>query len=602
MTALNTTSSSGSTTPESSALNVSAAIERQGQLAALLYDPATLLIDTNARGKAKLTKRFLDSIRSRGILVPVIAVRTAEGATRVRMGHRRTLAALEVGRQVPVIVVGDEGTDDAATIERILDQFAENEGGREGLSTRDHVGAAEELALFGMPAAEISRNLHMPRKQVTAALNVARSPLAKAAAERNEFLTIPQAAVLAEFEDDTETVKALVVAAKTGDFDQIAQIARDEREDRQARTVAEQALTQGGTQLLDQGSHGGKVLTSLTDDQQTLDPITAEAHTRCPGHGAYLTRVRVDIDHAGPTGQPGHTGHDGEHEDGEPDEDGYDKEVDGYDDPETRRYKYKTVHVCTKPGRHHPRYQPAATPTKAAPKAADMDPAEREEAARERREVVKLNKEWESAQKVRLTWLADFAGRQRAPKGTSALLAKAMTNDGDVFADVTGMALATKLLGADTNGHGRARAIGELIEKASEQRAQVIHLILVLAMYEAKTNRSDWRPQSRSPRTRRYLQQLSVLTYKLSSVEQRAAADPSSVATATDPTTKDTATVVATDVVTDTATGLATDTTSDLATASDTDTDQSQTMATDPSTGEATSTPDTETPEQEAAA
>lgn len=97
-------------------------------------DPTTLLVDANIRSDAALDKDFLASIRALGVLVPIVAVRTEDGALRVRYGHRRTLAAAEVGRtSVPVIVTSDDGADEAA---RIVRQWHENEH-RAGLSTAD---------------------------------------------------------------------------------------------------------------------------------------------------------------------------------------------------------------------------------------------------------------------------------------------------------------------------------------------------------------------------------------------------------------------------------------------------------------------------------
>lgn len=55
-------------------------------------DPATLLVDRNVRQDARLDREFLASIRDLGVLVPIVAVRVAEGSLRVRYGHRRTLA------------------------------------------------------------------------------------------------------------------------------------------------------------------------------------------------------------------------------------------------------------------------------------------------------------------------------------------------------------------------------------------------------------------------------------------------------------------------------------------------------------------------------
>jgi ParB family transcriptional regulator, chromosome partitioning protein len=84
-------------------------------------DPRSLLVDVNIRTDARLDKDFIASIKDLGVLVPITAVRTTTGDVRVRFGHRRTLAAIEAGlATVPVEIVGDDATDDAAQIERIL--------------------------------------------------------------------------------------------------------------------------------------------------------------------------------------------------------------------------------------------------------------------------------------------------------------------------------------------------------------------------------------------------------------------------------------------------------------------------------------------------
>lgn len=80
-------------------------------------DPASLLVDHNVRSDVALDKDFLASIRDLGVLVPIVAVRTGNGALRVRYGKRRTLASVEVGRSsVPVVVVGDEDADEIVRI------------------------------------------------------------------------------------------------------------------------------------------------------------------------------------------------------------------------------------------------------------------------------------------------------------------------------------------------------------------------------------------------------------------------------------------------------------------------------------------------------
>ena len=142
-------------------------------------DPRTLLVDVNIRTDVQLDKAFIASIKDHGVLVPITAVRTAGGDVRVRFGHRRTLAAIEAGlATVPVEIVGDEATDDAAQIARILTQHAEN-AHRAAPTSSEQLGVMEQLSAFGMSAAQIAKRTKIKRGQVDASLAVVGSDLAK---------------------------------------------------------------------------------------------------------------------------------------------------------------------------------------------------------------------------------------------------------------------------------------------------------------------------------------------------------------------------------------------------------------------------------------
>jgi ParB family chromosome partitioning protein len=203
----------------------------------------------NVRTETAADKDFVASIKDLGVLQPIRAVRTTDGALRVETGHRRTLAAIEAGlATVPVLVIADERTDDAGTVERIVRQYAENEH-RTGLTTVDRLGVVEQLSLLNVSAAQIAKRTRMKRPEVDQALMVTRSDLAKAASVRYD-LTLDQAAAVAEFEDDTETVKALVAAAKSGQFDHVLERARQERDDTRARAQAETDLAATGVRVI----------------------------------------------------------------------------------------------------------------------------------------------------------------------------------------------------------------------------------------------------------------------------------------------------------------------------------------------------------------
>jgi ParB family transcriptional regulator, chromosome partitioning protein len=62
-----------------------------------MLDPASLLVDLNIR-EAKLDKDFVASVKDHGVIEPIVAVRTEDGAIRVRHGHRRTLAVICTSR------------------------------------------------------------------------------------------------------------------------------------------------------------------------------------------------------------------------------------------------------------------------------------------------------------------------------------------------------------------------------------------------------------------------------------------------------------------------------------------------------------------------
>lgn len=164
-----------------------------------MLDPKGLLLDGNVRTAVDLDADFVASIKDHGVLQPISAVLTAEGGVRVRYGQRRALGAIAAGRElVPVIITGSEGeASDAGEIERIVTQFHENEH-RTGLGTADRAAAVEQLAAFGLSAAQIHRRMKGSRVDVDHALAVARSELAKKAA-RYDFLDLQQAATVAEF-------------------------------------------------------------------------------------------------------------------------------------------------------------------------------------------------------------------------------------------------------------------------------------------------------------------------------------------------------------------------------------------------------------------
>lgn len=188
------------------------------------FNPAGLLIDANARSNAEATvdKAFVAVCKTIaaarpdgcGNHVPITIVRRPDGQLRVRTGHRRTIGCARAGVRVLGFLAGEEGDERASRRARLIEQWIENHH-REAMTVRDDTAVL--LTLFDeedMTEAAIAKATGLSRRHVAASLAVARSEAATAAADRWEFLTLDQAAALAEFDAEPDAVTALVQAAK----------------------------------------------------------------------------------------------------------------------------------------------------------------------------------------------------------------------------------------------------------------------------------------------------------------------------------------------------------------------------------------------------
>jgi len=473
----------------------------------LRVDPRTLVVGANARLDVRLHKAFIRSIGQRGVLEPVVAYRGEGGELVVLFGQRRTLAAVQAGRDtVPVMVVPRPEESD-----RIIDQVSENDH-REGLLVGERVAAFEQLSAFGVSAAQIVKQTARPRGEVDRALAVAKSRVARAAVDRWAFLTLEQAAAVAEFDGDDEAVKQLVVAAKQGGFDHMAQRLRDARDEAAARDVVMRELAESGVMVVERPTFDHPAVKRLGQLLHDGVELTEGGHIGCPGHAAFLETqwIRPDEPEA-------HAEQD-------------DADGDGELDAAGRAEPYRgwvPVFVCTDFAayRHTLRWEQTRTGGNGAGKSAGMSDREREQTRQQRRDVIASNKDWDSAQTVRRRWLRTFLARKTAPAGAVAFVAGSLAAaDHEITRALTsGHRLAHELLGlgdqAPTLGR-RTPAVVGLVEKAGAGRAQQLLLGLVLAAYEDVAGRHSWRQVSDS--TSRYLRFLEASGYELSAVEQRA--------------------------------------------------------------------------------
>ncbi len=543
-----TTSTTTSTTTDADtgALAAAAAPAAQGPRMEQV-DPSLLLVDRNVRRDAAPDKTLVESVRDLGVLVPIAAVRTDAGV-RVRYGHRRTHAGQAT---VPVWVFDTDHAD--SDTDRIVAQWAENEH-RAALTATDRLAAVEQLSAFGVSAAQITRRLKTKRTQVDAALAVAASPLAKKATERYEFLSLDQAAVLAEFDagDDADTVKALVACAKDspGQFAHVAERARDDRAARAREQAARDAIAASGVTVLSgrapsrYGPAGGpgRLLADLTNPQG--EPLTPAGHAACPGHGAHLAveygywtaEQAATVRLADTDGQPA-----GELAGYDADDEGYESNAeddgDGRDAEDNPEGEDNRERVPWAPGTPPPTSAPTTPPTGTCC-AGPVRPAARRQHrpvtpkppnTRKRPgpngRVIENNKAWTSAETVRREWLTALLTRKTAPKGTAVFIAASLAHCPHALTQaLTGShSLAGVLLGCPEQaagyGRGAAGVLG-LLEGSSERRAEVVTLALVLAAYEDATGKHSWRHVD--PATARYLQFLTEAGYTPSPVERLA--------------------------------------------------------------------------------
>lgn len=489
-------------------------------------DPRTLLVDGNIRHAAKVDPTFIASIRDNGVLQPVITVRTTEGALRVRFGHRRTLAAIEAGLDtLPVIVAADETTDQTGEIDRLVTQWAENEH-RARLSIPERIGVIEQLAAFGVTPAQISKRTRTKRADVDAALSVAGSDLARAAACRYDYLDLVQAAAVAEFESDTAAVKALVAAAKTGRFDHVAQQLRDRR-DEQARLEAYAAeLDAAGITVLQRAD----VHHDHTEYVQHLlnqggHRIKDEDHTTCPGHAVI---VREDVDYFPPGQVPAGWTVEPDEDDPDPDDEDADRNDGGAAEVLARGLTTDVVCQNFREHGHRTRWGTGG----GRPDPSEMTDAQREAKRAERRDTIDSNKAWRSAEPVRRAFVSTLLTRKTPPKGTIAYIAREIAEGGHELRSAMerGHEQARTFLGVPADDqpiwgyHAGAAKIVGLLGEASDSRAEIVILAVILGAQEAATDVHSWRRVN--PATQRYLTFLAAQGYTLADVERRACGLP----------------------------------------------------------------------------
>lgn len=435
-------------------------------------DPAGLVIETNVRTEGLiLDAEFVDSVRTHGVLVPVLGWRDTDGTVHVRAGQRRTLAAREAQvASIPVYVVR---ADDDSTAVRIVEQLVENEH-RQTLTDTDRVEAWQQLTLEGLTVASIAKRTGTKRDEIAAGLTIATSETgARLLGEGT--LTLDQAAALVEFENEPEVLADLTATAE-GDPDYLPvaiQRARNERATRDAIRDAEAAEAALGHRILTTTPGWSEAPYALdrltTGDGRPVEPDAVQ--------GKAGVAVRVSTSWQGEI-------------------------VVRYylDDPEA----FGLV-------------RPAA-PTLPSGSVRQEGPMS-EEAKAERRTLIARNKEWDAATTVRTEWLTGFLARKTLPKNATAVLAASLTGAHGLVAESMshGSSTAKTLLGVDPGYGTRLDAF------LQQHPTRALHVALAVALggIEQTLSRNTWRTPS--PVTATYLTTLAGWGYPLCPVERIAA-------------------------------------------------------------------------------
>jgi ParB family chromosome partitioning protein len=488
-------------------------------------NPAQLSIGDNVRDGARLSKEFLASVKEHGVLNPITAVRMDDGTITVRDGQRRTEAARQVGLDsIPAVIHAAAGDDKTQRTQRVVQQIVLNDQ-RSALTDAERARGINQLLLDGVSPTKVAKNLSTTRTTVDAARTAGTSAPAMSALDAGQ-LSLAEAVVFVEFDEDPEDQAELLEVAGTGQFQHRAEQLRADRAERQQRAeAAEQWAAKGYRVLEDRPDwHDPEILRlsclRTEDDERVGVEFVEQAD---PQHWAvYLRREDIYADR-----QSG--------------DEVLRKEIDWdtADDPtlaaEEGYRHFSTVveattwrpeYYCIDPGGAGltAPYAPGARTDPGRDDDVELDEAslerERLEQAErereERRRVVGLNKLGAAAATVRQTWVRELLTRKTAPKGTALFVAQALSKRPGLIDEYHGKIAAADLLGCSTAE--TPAVLVEALPESGDGRAVVVLLGLVLGAMEARTPKDAWRHPSEVSRS--YLDFLTTNDYTLAAIEE----------------------------------------------------------------------------------
>lgn len=438
-------------------------------------DPKVIILERNIRTDAPIDKGFIESIRTNGVIQPVVGWRDQDGAVHVRYGQRRTLGAREAGvATIPVYIVPVDTTDKSDEARRLVEQLVENEQ-RAEISDVDRTAAWKALELEGISVTAIAKRTGAKRDRVKTGLAVASSDTGTRLISESG-LTLDQAAMLLEFEDDPELIANLTDAAieNPGYFPHVIERARQDRQRQEAQEAVEAVEAAKGHRILSERPEHGQAPWSIHDlrtaDGERIDAETIEGKTGVAvlvQTWSYQTEPRV---------------------------------THYVDDPEAL----------------------GLTVTEYAQNSGPNSGPMTDEQKAEHKTLIANNKEWDAAEVVRREWLTTFFARKALPKNAATVVASLLTSARHQVSDAMGRGneLAAQLLSIEGDTGYYTDAFADYLT-AHPAKAAHASLAVVIGGIESSTSRDTWR----NPRKEaaHYLQIIADWGYTLSPVEQIAA-------------------------------------------------------------------------------
>ncbi|MGK5533109.1 ParB/RepB/Spo0J family partition protein [Streptomyces sp. URMC 129] len=458
-------------------------------------DPHALVIDPFNHRKKRETgdatepdAKLVASVRASGVQVPLLVRLQPDGATYgVVWGQRRLGAALVVAAEakqekrpyalVPCLVRDDlAGADDEALVASMTENTHRRAAGE-----RDDVDALTQLSLMKISDAKRARHAkalgYRPAeiRSANRAAKLTDEELRSALAAEFDLM---EAADYAEVRDVPGALGRLtkaraddrkVMKGRRGHWAHALQLLRQQKADEEKRAAVREALAAARVRIVAFQYHWGHSETRpLTDLRTALgNEITPDHHAAdCPGHAAAVH-------------------------------------------PET----IEPFYVCTAWRRHRLSQEAARSGGK---------PADRAEAAAERKRVIANNKAWRAAREVRWTFLTELCGRKTASDAAWALILSTVTGGGHLYARYVGRRsadLTARFLGVPNPANGQEWNRTVIARTGRDRRWRPL-LAQVAAVMESEIMHDHaWRHPSGGA-VRDWLAFLASEGYTLSAIEQ----------------------------------------------------------------------------------